>query len=208
MSWFRKKKKNRSARKSAYAKRRSFKNLPWMKWFLNSVKGTFFVGFLVLFVYGACRLYEFGRSNYFLLKTINIKGLRLLDQSEILQIGKLKYNTNIFQINLSKIKGRLLKHPYIKEARILKKLPQHLLIDIEEHMPFALLNFRNRYYLVARDEFVMERYSQGKGGWDLPVVNGLKDLDVQVGKKCSGPLMGYCIAVLKEILVSDSARFL
>lgn len=79
------------------------------------------------------------RSSIFNLDDIEIIGNKNLKDNEIIDLESLKTSKNIFTYNLKGIKNEILENPYIEDVKVKIKLPNKLIINIDEVEVVALL---------------------------------------------------------------------
>jgi cell division protein FtsQ len=103
---------------------------------------------LWLFLLFCCLLaaYFFLNSTYFSVKSIAVKGNTLLSADEVISISGLSLGTNIFKLNVQEAVVKIETHPYIRNVKVLRKLPQMLILDVYERHPCA--------YVLGQDSFI------------------------------------------------------
>ena len=124
------------------------------------------------------RVIDFIRnSNYFTIKEIWYEStLKFMESSEIIGLkGK-----NIFDVNLTKIEKQLQsKYPQCAQLRVLKRLPNQILVTANQRVPFAQLNVGDQ--LIVLDEKGVVLSLAGDLSNQLPVITGVSSLRGRVG---------------------------
>ena len=121
-------------------------------------------------------------------KTANIivEGNRSLKYEEVLKAGEIDNVKNIFQIDLKRVRNLLLNHPRIKEVTIKRKLPDTIIINIEERIPTAIILVSSEYiskvYEVDNEGYIISEGSKILN-YDLPIITGVTNKDITVGLK-------------------------
>ncbi len=110
--------------------------------------------------------YQFG------INEIQIIGNYHLEKKDVISRSKIEKGEPLLKINLGEIENRLEQNAWIKSASIKKRLPDTLLIKIEEAEPMALLNLKKRLYLMDGDGELLERL-KGDGIPFLPVIKNI-----------------------------------
>jgi len=82
----------------------------------------------------------FTQCHYFSAKNIIIKGIRKLSEKEVLEQAEIRTGMNILSINLSKVRKRLIAHPWVEHAEAKRNFPSEIHIEIAEHKPLAILD--------------------------------------------------------------------
>ena len=137
----------------------------------------------------------FTQSDYFKAVTLNIKGCKTLDEKTVLAQAKLSYGLNIFSVNLSTTRKRLLAHPWISEAEVSREIPSGIHIRIKEHEPLAIIDIDRKFLLNNQGDLFKE--------WEvtdpvnLPVVDGLAFSDLNVGARPYSRQFNAVMTVLK-----------
>ena len=94
-------------------------------------------------------------------------------EQDIFRISGLKKNNNLFSINLKSVKAKLKSVPSIEDARVVRILPDTLLVNITERMPRAVLNYPKSRWVVDENGIVMERSKSMAVNINLPVITGV-----------------------------------
>ena len=121
----------------------------------------------------------FTQSGYFKTVHLNIQGCRTLDKKTVLAQAKLSRGLNIFSVNLSTTRKRLLAHPWISEAEVSREIPSGIHIRIKEHEPLAIIDI-NRKFLLNNQGRLFKEW-EASDPVNLPVVDGLAFSDLNVG---------------------------
>lgn len=98
-----------------------------------------------------------------------------VDAKQVLDFIDARIGTNLFTIDLRQLHARLMDHPWIKDVVVTRKLPDTLIVTIEEHHPFALINLGSLYY-VDQDGFLFKRLEKGDSK-DYPILSGFSTQD-------------------------------
>ena len=81
----------------------------------------------------------FLKSSIFNLGKIEIIGNKNLKENEVVDLESLMTNKNIFTYNLKGIKNEILENPYVEDAQVKIKLPNKIIITVDEVEVVALL---------------------------------------------------------------------
>lgn len=121
------------------------------------------------------------QCNYFKAKSLIIAGNHSFSDKQIISQAGLKKGTNIFSVNLSLIQKRLLRHPWIEEANISRKLPSGIKIRIKEHKAVAIADLGRRFLINDKGKIFKELSAEDPGV--LPVINGLRYSDISISPR-------------------------
>jgi cell division protein FtsQ len=129
-------------------------------------------------------------SPAFAVERIDVKGLVRMERAELLDAAGLELGRNVFERNPGEVKARLLRHPWIADASVARRLPGAFTLEVRERQPIALLvvepcrdaNLRSEtdpacddgsaLYLLSDDGKLFKRFD-AKDPVDLPVITGI-----------------------------------
>ncbi len=119
----------------------------------------------------------FSRNERFLLRRIEVRSEqggywngRDDRVAELLQLRPGR--DNLWEMDLRKIRERLLRHPSIRTCTMKRVLPETLSVSIVERLPRAALGNPGSPYLLSDDLVVLPRAETMKVAGDLPVLTG------------------------------------
>lgn len=115
---------------------------------------------------------EYARSaSAFAIGEIIIEGNAELEDIDVRRAAGLEIGSNIFEFSSETARNYLLRHPWIEDASVVRKLPGSIRIDIVEREPVALVAL-DKLYLVSHDGSVFKRLGVDDPV-DLPVITGI-----------------------------------
>lgn len=138
-------------------------------------------------------------SPFFNLREINISGQRLVKPEEILSYSRLELGTNIFRLDITRTSRMIEVHPFIKEAVVIRRLPDIIDIKIRERRPLAYIMLGERYGLDEEGVILPPLEAKLESGPKLPVVTGLLVSKVTVGEGLDLAGVKSALNVLKAI---------
>ncbi len=124
--------------------------------------------------------------DYLRAERIVVSGAIRLSEADVLQKAGLKPGVNIFSVNLSRARKRLLSHSWIAEAKVSLRFPPEIRIRIKEHEPLAVFELDEKYLANTEGKIFKK--------WDpldspmLPVVRGLRFSDIEIAGIRSGTI--------------------
>ena len=80
---------------------------------------------------------------------ITIEGIRDTREGDVLDYLSVTPTTSLLGFDIEAARDRVLALPWVKEASVRRVYPDTLLVDIEEHAPFARMLQRGRIHLVT-----------------------------------------------------------
>lgn len=128
---------------------------------------------LIVFILVLSGIYMFMYySPRFNLTQIDIQGNRKIDEKEILERTGIKMGANIFSLDLGKIEQLVREDKRIKDVWVKRKLPQAILIEVEEKRPALWINLPEGLYGLSKDQEIIPLEKEDFQH-DFPVVTGL-----------------------------------
>jgi cell division protein FtsQ len=114
-------------------------------------------------------------------KKVTVFGASRLNDEAVLSQAGVKTGDNIFHVNLSVVRQRLLAHPWIEYAEVTREIPGSLMIKIKEHEPQAIVELNNRYLMNTEgDVYKHFKGDSGEVPDGIPVIMGFSPEDIQV----------------------------
>ena len=112
----------------------------------------------------------------FRVKSVDIQGIRQMDPRPVYDIAFDQKTTAMPLVDVSDIRHRLLEFGWVKDARVSRRFPDTLVIDIVERTPAALWQDEDRLTLIDAEGVVLDR---------VPV-SQMPDLPLLIGKGANG----------------------
>ncbi len=97
-----------------------------------------------------------GRAG-FTVKRVEVVGIRHMDSAPVYQIALDQRSMAMPLVDVSEIRKQLLRFGWVKDARVSRRLPDTLVVDIVERQPAALWQDRDRLALIDADGVVIDR---------------------------------------------------
>lgn len=123
----------------------------------------------------------------FAVKKVEIKGLNRMEQLPVYSVALDQDSMAMPLVDVEATRARLLRFGWVQDARVSRRLPDTLVVDIVERTPAAVWQHNQQLSLVDRDGVVLE-----------PVpVDGMPDLPLVIG-----PAANRQTLALKELLTA------
>jgi cell division protein FtsQ len=117
--------------------------------------------------------------DYFRAKELEIEGLQRLTRQQVVRQAKVREGDNILSVKLSRVRRRLLTHPWIAEADVSREIPSRLIIRIKEHFAIAAVNLGGKRFLLNQRGQIFKKWNPDEG-LHIPVIKGLRLSDLAV----------------------------
>lgn len=111
-----------------------------------------------------------GRAG-FTVKRVDVKGLQRMDPRPVYTIALGQQSMAMPLVDVHSIRSRLLRYGWIEDARVSRRLPDTLVIDIVERTPAALWQDRQKLTLIDSSGVVLDRVAVTQMP-DLPLLIG------------------------------------
>ena len=111
-----------------------------------------------------------GRAG-FTVKRVEVVGIRHMDSAPVYEIALDQRSMAMPLVDVSEIREQLLRFGWVKDARVSRRLPDTLVVDIVERRPAALWQDRDRLALIDADGVVIDRVPVTQMP-DLPLLIG------------------------------------
>jgi len=111
-------------------------------------------------------------SSYFQLQDATVRGCVRVHEGMVLELAGVVPSMNILTANLEKMAMKIRTNPWVREAFVGRELPNRLVIEIEEHIPAALIRRDKNLYLVDRGGIIFKGFD-GEDRVDLPLITGM-----------------------------------
>ena len=111
----------------------------------------------------------------FQVQRVEVTGVKRFDQKSVYksvyQLVLAEKDRAMPLVDIDKVRADLLKYGWIKDARVARRLPDTLAVEIIEREPAAIWQRGGRYSLIDANGIVLAHVRAGEGG-DLPILNG------------------------------------
>jgi cell division protein FtsQ len=103
---------------------------------------------------------------------VEVKGLTRMEKLPVYSVALDQESMAMPLIDLEEIRQRLLQFGWVEDARVHRRLPDKLVIDIVEREPAAVWQHHQRLYLIDRHGVVLEQVRLDAMPQDLPLIIG------------------------------------
>ncbi len=135
----------------------------------------------VLFILIITLLYLFiFKTSFFNIKNINVIGNNKISYNKILKASMCIREENIFKINKKLGEESLNRLPYVKNSKIKRKIPNTIIINVEEREEIAIIPYIGSFAYIDYEGYILN-IEEKNGNIDLPQIFGLDFLDLEVG---------------------------
>ncbi len=107
----------------------------------------------------------------FRVRSVDVTGVQRMDSRPVFQIALDQKSMAMPLVDVAEIREKLLRYGWVKDARVSRRLPDTLVIDIVEREPAALWQDKTRLSLIDSEGVVLDRVKVSDMP-DLPLLVG------------------------------------
>jgi cell division protein FtsQ len=111
-----------------------------------------------------------GRAG-FQVKRVEVKGLKRMESLTVYAVALKEHSMAMPLVDLDRIRSDLMQYSWIADARVSRRLPDTLVVDVVERQPAAIWQTNHKLSLVDDKGVVLERVNPNAMP-DLPIVIG------------------------------------
>ena len=135
---------------------------------------------LLIFLLICVGVFFFLKSDYFLIKNIEVKGNTYYTGSEITSLADAKTGNNIiFDSGIKQITENLENNPFFKRVNVTRDFPSTLVIEVEEREQVAAIEFGDNYIVIDEEGVVLRKTNVDP---KVTVLTGLTISKMNVGE--------------------------
>ncbi len=109
----------------------------------------------------------------FEVKRIEVQGVERIDELKVYETALAQKDRAMVQVDAEALRQKLMENGWVKDARVSKRLPETLVVEIIERKPIAVWQQNGHLALIDEEGHVLEKIRQSQMP-DLPVVVGKK----------------------------------
>jgi cell division protein FtsQ len=142
---------------------------------------------------------------FFLVQKTAFYGYEQVTEEEIAVAAAIPIGENTFKLKMSEIEKRIEKLPYVKDARVRRKLPDCINVMVFERTAVAYVSFEGLWYAIDEEGVVLEQFAACPE--DHISLSGLSINSVVVGEKLELSEEGEnAFSAAKEIIAAADAQ--
>lgn len=130
------------------------------------------------------------------IESVQVAGARRLPAAAVRQQAGISADGNILAVNLGTARRRLQAHPWIADARVMREIPDRIIIRIREHECRAVVNLDRQFLISAAGIVFKER--QNNECADVPLISGIDYTDLGIADRPSGAPLAAALALLNH----------
>lgn len=140
----------------------------------------------------------------FAITTIRFHGLERATEGDLLKLAGLAFGQNLLSLDVLALERGLRSHPWVKSAKLRRRPPAAVEIEIVEYEPAAVLSLGD-LYLVDTDGRPFKRV-QTEDALDLPIVTGIERDAYVNGADAAAGRVRHGLEAARAFLASEAGR--
>lgn len=116
-------------------------------------------------------------SPIFNVEKIDVVNNSQVSDETIISLSELKLQENIFKYRKLDVIRKIEENPYIENAKVHRKIPNKIEIDIEERVPRYSVDFMGKYAYINTQGYLLEISDDSRG---LPIIQGIVTKEDQI----------------------------
>ncbi len=129
------------------------------------------------------------------IEAVQVEGAQRLSADSLRRQAGIAREGNLLGVNLGKARRRLQAHPWIADARVIREIPNRIIIRVQEHDCRAVLRIAEREFLISAAGTVFKKRQDGECA-DVPVISGIDYADLGLADDAPGKALAAALAVL------------
>jgi cell division protein FtsQ len=125
----------------------------------------------IFFVAVITGMYFFFTSSLFDIQKIAVENNSHYTTEQVIKLAGAKTGVNLFEASLSHMKDKLLADPYVRNAKLKRKLPGQIIISVEERKEEAAVPYGSKFIIIDGEGMVL-RNTDSKPG--ITILMGMK----------------------------------
>lgn len=159
---------------------------------------VFLIGLLVALLF----LWQLVQAPWFFsINEIVIRGTSFLDSHQVIETAGVDYGQSLLRIKPSEVERRLLSNPWVSSARVDRRFPHTLSIDIVERQAAVVIPYYTAFVVVAWDGTVLD-IRDNFATINLPIVTGFQIQEVDIGTSLTSSKWHTVVNCLEHIPAS------
>jgi cell division protein FtsQ len=142
-------------------------------WVVRAGKGALSAATVASLAFLGYTVYQyFQHSGQLHLGEVKIMGCMNIGESELLELAKIDFRSNLLNLDLQEVSRLLAQHPWVEKAKVRRDFSgKALIIEVQERIPRALI-LLDELYLMDRNGEIFKK-AELKEKMDLPILTGV-----------------------------------
>lgn len=136
------------------------------------------------------------RPDLLFVEHVRFGGNDVATVAELRHLAGLPNGTRIWEVDVERVAHDVEAHPWVRRAAVRRVFPDRVHIDVEEHVPVALLHFDRLIYVDAHGEAFLEADASDL---DYPSLTGISPELARLHPDLPGKAVASALSLLDEL---------
>jgi cell division protein FtsQ len=127
---------------------------------------------------------------------LDVEGNRRASDAEIVRVAGLERGGNVFRVDLEGAERQMLQNPWIQSAKVTRRLPGTIVVQVTEREAAAIAVLGDDLYLVTPKGLPF-KVLEDRDPHDLPVVTGLGPRDFAIDRDSAVERLGEALELIR-----------
>lgn len=155
---------------------------------------------MVFVIITAC--YLFINSSFFAIGTVIVQGNKYMSNEDVFSIAGISDRANIFRLNTTDTKNRLMKDLRVAQAEVVRRFPATVVISLKERQPYAYASTGYGFVEVDEQGTVLAAFKTLKQ-LSVPMITGIKLGNIYTGDQVDNPEVKATLSYLAALSESS-----
>ncbi len=138
--------------------------------------------FIIILLLTSVFFILYTKTSFFHVSSIEVYGNEKITDDKLILASGIMIDENIFKINLKMAKENIMLHPYVKDVKVRRKLPNKILINIDERKEIAVIDYIGSHIYVDEEGIILNILSE-KNDEQIMEISGTEIDKPQIGNK-------------------------
>ena len=135
---------------------------------------------VVVVAVGGRLLWQAARSRpHFAVQDVQVVGTQTITPADVRELAGVTIGASTWDVDLQAVRERVLRHPWVANARVRRSLPSTLIVTVREHRPIAAIRVDDASYAVDRRGGIFAPLT-AEASEQLPEISGVPAADLTV----------------------------
>jgi cell division protein FtsQ len=109
---------------------------------------------------------------------IQVTGVNNASRAQVMEVARQDILAlNIFSVSLEDCRKKLEQIPWVESARVMRLLPNHIIVSITERTPVAFVQIGSKIHLIDSGGVLMGLPANRQSKYSFPVIHGIAEAD-------------------------------
>lgn len=138
------------------------------------------------------------KAPLFRVEEVLVRGARHLSDEEVVLLSGLRPGANIWQIPVAEVEARFRQNPWVQSVRVERRLPNVIIIALEEREPAALLPHHGTFLVLDEQGMALD-LEETLPDLEVPILTGLPQEGYEVGTVVPSEELAIALRVLRSL---------